>query len=547
MIDLSALGIWRHRRGRGAAALSPSAEAQGTLLGETPAGERVTLRPPTLEASSSSLVFGASGVGKSVALAASIVDEYLAAALPGEGVVIVDVKNDLINGVCSALLAAQPERAAGAGEVADKVRWIDPFAGGFPLNLNKLPAGAVPLDIRAGSIANLISTLSTGTGGQAHLTAGSRQIDLLTNVLLGAFTIRHPAAHPLLAIDALQMKDGLGWLGANTTSDRVKQFCSSTVLSEELRVSTAARLRASFAATEALEQIVTASACLDFDELISPGVTVIVLGAPIAGLTSLSVFWANLLVRLIAERLLARKSNDPANHHVRLCIDEAHLVVPALQDLAEVLITTGRSRNLSLVLATQSPVGIEHAAPDLWRLLLTNTPTKILGRLSAPDAELLSRERAPKLGSDATAGAVRGRLVSTLTSLPDREFILLKEGSSTAFRSRDVDVAGWRDALDRHADTVQAIQERYALPKTTSRRLYLSDLTPPPKRRSSRGWGRGASGVQTPSSTAPDYPGPAGALPGHPSSGADGESGSAEPLATAAQAPAPKKPRSRWG
>ncbi|MBI2444274.1 MAG: ATP-binding protein [Candidatus Magasanikbacteria bacterium] len=355
---------------------------------------------PSPVRASHGLVFSASGTGKTQMFAAATAAEFCLSDCPLEkrhALLGVDGKGDYIKAFLSGVAALRPERLV-------DVRVLDPFAAlPFAFNLKHLARGGnTPLEVRSLGLANLAATVSTGVGTQAHLGAGSRQIDVIQNCLLAPLASPDPRASPLWALDGLIIPQGLKCLAAITDSERAKQFLLSAQLSEELRASCAGRLRLALAASESLERMMSAPTCVQFSELLGPGRACLVdLGRPTGGLSVLTRFFANLIVRLAVEYLLERPSPYPG-HHVRLFADEAHLIVPILSDCCEAIETTGRSRNVSLALCTQSPVLLDEASDSLVPVLLGNTPFKVIGRMDMPSAvvcTLYTRHIAPPLRS----------------------------------------------------------------------------------------------------------------------------------------------------
>ena len=174
--------------------------------------------------------------------------------------------------------------------------------------------------------------------------------------------------------------------------------------------------------------------------------------------------WSNLTLRSVCQFLLQRPSPATDEPHVRLVIDEAHTVIPAITDMALTLWTTGRSRNISLVVCTQNLGTIVKNDPDLLPVILGNSPTKFIGRLDADDARVLARAQTPSPGVDESIGEVQARFLATVTSLPDREFIALTPGERRRFRSMDLDVDGWDKAFKDRACEIEAVKARFALP-----------------------------------------------------------------------------------
>lgn len=469
--DLSRIGVAASRVARMFGDGKRTDAADGVLIGTTRRDEAVVFPAPSAEHASHALVLAASGAGKTVLVANALISEIMAAskaeAERQQATVIIDPKGDLVSAVLSGLCFFAPEKLA-------DIAYLNLFSiGAFSFNLRLLARGNTPVDIMAMQLANLVSVVSTATGSQAHLGTGARQVDTLQNLLLGTLDSARSDGSVLWALDALAEPKGLKLLAGLTVSTRARQFLSTAMLSDELRASCASRLRAAFGATEQLERIVSAPCCLQFADILAPGRLVLIdLGTPPGGLQSLQSFWANLIVRLLVEAIMERPSPF-SGHHCRLVIDEAQIVAPVLADCAERILTTGRSRCVSLVVLSQGTTLLNEASGTLLRVILTNTNFKIIGRLAAADAQLLARESTPKLGIDESASATRERFCTSVCNLPDREFYVMTPGGRDRFTSTSVDLPAWQQAAEKHATEIQAVKTRLALPETTAPRLTL--------------------------------------------------------------------------
>ena len=474
-VDLTRLFLSARAVGRRATPRPPPPPHSGIVVGLADSGAPVSWPLPNQERAAHAAVWGASGAGKSALVAGALVREVLRSASDADArtcLLVVDPKGDLIELVLQGLAAEAPERLA-------DVRYLDPFsASAFPFNLCRLPVGSTPLDIRAQQLAGLVATISTATGAQAHLGAGARQLDVLAHVLLACLASSNESATVLWALDALSVDRGLLQLANVTTSARARRFCLTAKLGDELRVSSASRLRSAFGATESLERMMAASACVDLAELLGPGrICLVNLGRPVGGLSSLQTFFANLVCRLAVDHLLDR----PSPWHgfpVRVVVDEAQVVAPVLADRAEVLLTTGRSRGLSLITMSQGTTLIADASDTLLRVLLTNCRTSFVGRLATADAELMAKSRAPGLGSDETIGAVRSRFAGSVTNLADREFFCLEPGSQVRFRTADVPLALWAQAAAERSAELDGVKRRLGIAPTSANRVSLFDVSP---------------------------------------------------------------------
>jgi hypothetical protein len=432
------------------------------------------------------LVLASSGAGKTVLVAHALLREILASrSLPPEqqpSTFVIDPKGDLALALRSAIAAEAPE-------LLSAVRYLDPFgAEGFPYNLTCLERGTTPIEIRALQIAHLVA--NTSSGG-----VGVRQVDLLHHLILGALSVPQPASL-LLALDALVLPAGMARLGAVTESERAKQFLATAKINEELRQSTSTRLRMVLGIAPEIERLFTADRCIQFADLLGPGrVTIADLGRPTGGLTALQTFFANSVCRLVIESLLERPSPWDG-HHCRLVVDEAQIVAPVLADPAELLLTTGRSRGLSLTLLSQGTALLDAASPTLLSVILSNTPLKFIGRLNAPDAERLAREQAPIRGIDESLAATRAAFISAVTNSRDREWYRLTPGGRERFHAVPIDVAAWSRASAKHARDLADVRRRLALPRRASPRVTLEALTADapvqPRRRATASKRRGA-------------------------------------------------------
>lgn len=474
-MDVTSFAVWWRSR-RSTADQREPATSSGTVIGYAEGNRPIIYPAPGVQQAQHALIAAGSGSGKTA------VESYLCTKEIGKSkslppdqrptLFILDLKGDLIHGVLQGICAVAPERLA-------DVCYLNPFQGGFAFNLVKLPLGETPVDIRSAQLAGLIAVTSTATGSQAHLGAGARQIDAITNVNLACHTTERPDANLIWGLDAFSTRSGFKQLAALTTSRRAKSFLETTQLSEELRSSCASRMRAALAASERLEQMIASAECLRLADLFFPGKIVLCdLGKPIGGSPSLQRFYANLFTRLTVEHLMERPSPF-SGHHVRLVIDECHIVAPVLSDVAEQILTVGRSKNLSLTLITQQTALLNSASDTLLKVLWANTPTKIIGRLSASDASLISREIVPTRGAGESLHAIQTRFASSVATLRDREFFWMRPGGiRERFTSATIDLPLWHEAADRLADHITLAKNRLALPKDIPPRVTLAEASP---------------------------------------------------------------------
>lgn len=491
----------------------------GALLGTSDRGREVCWPPPSAERASHGDILAGSGAGKTILAQATIVSEIAASrrapAADRMTVFEIDPKGDLSAGTLEGMAAECPEALS-------ELSYLNPFAptGGFPFNLAKLDLGQTPPEIWALLIAGLVGTMSTSVGDQKHLSIGARQMEVLQAVTLAVIDCPHPRANFLWAIEALSTgEDGIKRLAKVTGSERARQFLTGSDIGDELRSSCASRCRMTFALTDGLARMTSAPGCVSPAELARPGhVTVFDgSGAP-AGMVLPTVFFSNAFLRLVTNNLFERTTpwrGCPA----RLWIDEAQIVAQALSEVLERILTTGRSFGISSVVASQGTALLKAAGGEtLLRVMMTNTPLKLIGRLSAPDAELLAREQAPASGVDSSISEVRSRFIGAVTNLKDREFLRLTPGQSVRFRSRDVDLDAWHAAAERHAGALRAARSRYVLPRDLERAPTLAEVARLDREATPRGRGRRREAAPADSAPEPER-----------------------------ETPKPKTPGSRWG
>ncbi|MEQ8272351.1 MAG: DUF87 domain-containing protein [Deltaproteobacteria bacterium] len=472
IIDVTSLLLWLGALVRRVVSLlsgcrlTAGASSPLAVLGAASDGRVVTWPAPSAERACSAVVLGSSGAGKSVLIASMIAQqielERTAPARKRTANVICDPKGDLAKLVVAGVAALAPDR------LVDDLTILAPFERPIPLNvcLAASPHGA---SVRALSLAELVSGTSAALGDHRVVAMGPKQVSLLADVLEGCITARHPARSALWAIDALTVDGGVEMLGALTTSPRARRALGARI-NRDLADSCAARLRAAFSLTEGLEAMVGASSCMDIDALTRAGaITIIDLsGSPPA----LRAVWSSILLRAVMDAALARPSPFDG-HHLRISQDECHLTAPVLSASVEELSTTGRSRSVSLACLSQGTVLLDRASPALVDVLLTNSPTQIIGRVGAPDAKLLSRFVSPSPGVSESVGAVQSVFAATVANLADRTFIEMTPGGRTRFRSADVDLAAWTEAADRHASAIERAKTRWVLDDTGGERVTL--------------------------------------------------------------------------
>lgn len=459
IVDASDVAVFLQRFKRRRA--RPDDPDDGVAIGLTRDGRAVRWPAPDRRRAGHVAVFAGSGAGKTVLVAHALASEVQAVPrLPKPArpaLFVLDPKGDLEEGLLEALSALCPASLA-------SVRYLDPFDGrGFPFDLRCLRLGKTPVEVRALQLASMVGAVSTSMGEQAHLGIGARQLDVLHHVHLAILASPHPEANLGWACDALTIRRGLARLASVTDSPEARQFLMNTPMTDELRASCASRLRSVYALTGGMRSMTCGRSCVQFDELLAPAsIVILAVGRPPAGLSFFQQFAARSFATFLCDFLFERVS-PWTGHHVRVVIDEAQVVAEALADRAERLYSEGRSRGVSLTTITQGTALLRDASPTLLDVLLANCPTKLIGRLNAPDAQLLARGQTTRRGIDERLSEVREKFIAEVTNLPDREFLRLEPGEAVRFTSRPVDLDAWKRAAEEHRDEIEKVKSRMSL------------------------------------------------------------------------------------
>lgn len=434
----------------------------GVTLGATAEGTPVCLRPYSREHSASLLVMGSSGAGKSLMVSEATVAQIVEGD-DETATVCVDPKGDVVLGILQAIARARPQILR-----SGRVKYLNPFAPGlaFPFNLLRSPLGQTTPDVRARTLAQLTGVLTAQQGQRSDGGLGVRQVELLSAAYEACFALRdqYPEASLLWSIDALQSPEAMKLLARAVPSPRLRETLMAKY-SDDLLVSCASRTRLAWASSAGLARSTSAPGCLSFEDLTAPGsITLIDLGHPLGGTAERS-FYASVIVRLVVDHLYAVRPSPFAGHHCQLVIDEAAQVATVLQDVAEMVLQTGRSRRIGLTAMSQGASALDRAAPGLLETLHANVPMTAVGRLgSAADAERFARVVAPAPGSSERPETVRLRLASALANLPPRTFYVLGAGARQRFTTKTVDVGAGEAALRSREAELRTIRSQLALP-----------------------------------------------------------------------------------
>ena len=377
-------------------------------------------------------------MGKSYFLA-TLIWQLLKARLP---LIVVDMKSELCSLITDTLVPALV--AAGRDDLVEQIRIIRPFdQARVPLLRLTEPEQGVTAQIQSLNIATALGEAV----GQDH---GVRMQRLLL-----------PAAG--LAVERnLPLPTVLDWLRdpgrfareAATSSDPVIRAYAIHELPRENRSSldaVRARLDLLFHLPE-IRRALSAPRCIDFNECLSSGLTLLDFGSPPGG--------AEAAMRFIAGPVAGRLSRSILSRQVGVTTPQSIVLFEEFQELLQRhqieqfkrLLSLCRFKRVALHFSNQQPAQIAAADRTLLKVLRTNLGVEVIFRSSVEDARALSEGLSVRSPNE-TLMQARTRLVEDIASLPRRHFFLwLKSGGFGPQRltSPRLDV----DALNRAAASV---------------------------------------------------------------------------------------------
>lgn len=457
----------------------------GPIMGYTEEGVPVPWPLPGKQAAGHSYIAAASGTGKSCAVAHGITQEFLAnQTLPPEqrrALCVVDPKSDLADLTIKLCLLHAPEKA-------DNVHYFDPLGRGMKLGISQLPAHGTPLEIRAMEIAYLVAEATSSVGTQKSLgAAGPKQISTIYHYLLAAMASEHESRNILWSLDCLQRRLEKT-LARLTTSRRAREFLLADNVDESLRSSCALKLQTALATTDRVEAMTCADSAPDWQALLGPDqLGIFDFGAPM--LANLRSFFANLIVRLCLSFLLNTRESPYPGHVAHVFVDEAPVLIPTLSDLANDILTLGRSKGISLCQISQAVSQLAKAADGTYlKTILTNVPDRYYSRMAMSDCLLLAKEIAPLPGSQQGLSELQRQYAALLGCLPDRQFLYMAPGGvRERFRTADIPMEKLDQVGRDKADVIEQIKNRYRLPENPPPRVTLAEVSGSSSRPKRRG------------------------------------------------------------
>lgn len=416
----------------------------------------VFMPAPSLAASSSLLNVAMTGGGKTAVLVWLLV--WFASrrfVQPSRGLPVhfsvIDRKGDAL--AYTVGLSAQRCPAA-----LDNLRYINIFArhglpGAVPLNLALADYGDAPLGLIGRSLAHLIAR--TATAGEVLAAAvGHRIVAAMTALITGVLHADHPRRSLLWAIDTLQMPGGEGVqrLAQLIPDEHVRnQILGLGSLPSDVKAGALGRLSVLDAWDSVAAQL-GAPTCINFRHLVRNHELLVDLSQAPAGADDVVATFGSLLFECLSRALLQHRTANERESVTILYADEALQLSAALSSVARPLLETGRSFGAATWLSAQHLRGLRDLGTT-WDAIVSNCPYRLLGKVSAEDARLLSLEQ---FGSSSDARAVV--LARRLVTLQSREFCLAAPHDVGFFRSPEIDFRACERAQLQHADVIRSAQ-----------------------------------------------------------------------------------------
>lgn len=320
-----------------------------------------------------SLVTGTAGAGKSGFLTSVIAG--LLTRHPQVGVVVIDVKGDLVPTLRDHLLPAMAERHAHLA--AERLVSIAPFgAWGVPLN-PLCPITGLASEIQAHIVCSLVSQLSEdGLGTRAAA---------ILNWLLRAVIPVGGTFKDVLRL--LRDESSRRRLAARVSDVEVREYLLETFSHEPpISVQSLASRVEMLLNVRELRAMLCAPSCISGRDLIESPLTFIDLGNAPGGSLSLARFVGGFLLQLLTSAVFSR-ATDPTAHPVLLLADEFHELIKvksAAEDF-ERLLSLARFKGVGIMAACQTVAQVSSVSPALLQSLLTNLITHVLFRPSSLD------------------------------------------------------------------------------------------------------------------------------------------------------------------
>lgn len=398
--------------------------------------------------SSHSWITGATGSGKSFFTLACLLQVLRDGRTP---VLVFDFKSELtqllVELIIPALLAQR-----GGEQLLNRLRIIQPFARDLPMLRVTEAEPGVPRAIQA---FNLASALEDALADDL----GSR----MTRVFLRLCALAIELNYPLTVIQRWLEWPETFARDANRSADPVVREYARSGFTRESRPAVDALLARldTFLFLDEVKLALSAPRCVNFAEALESGLTIVDLGSPPAGAERAQRFWAGILTGRITRAILSRPVTDRSPRAWVIFEEVQEGLGGGQAEQFARLLALARHKLTAVTLINQQPAQLAAVDSTLVKVLRTNAGMECVFRANIEDAKTLVHAL-PTPPRQHNAGEARLELVTELTQMPDREYLLwLKQAPFRAqhVRSPRLDVAGLRAAAARlEPDALAAIR-----------------------------------------------------------------------------------------
>ena len=383
-------------------------------------------------------ITGATGSGKSFFTLACLLQVLRDGRFP---VVIVDLKSELSELLIEGLVPALLQTRSGE-QLLQRLRIVRPFGRDLPMLRVTEPEPGVPRAIQA---FNLASALEDALADDL----GSR----MTRVFLRLCALAIELGLPLTVIQRwLEVPEAFVRDARRSTDSAVREYARSGFARESRPAVDALLARLdSFLFLDEVKLALSAPKCVSFAEALESGLTVVDLGSPPAGAERAQRFWAGILTGRITRAILSRPVTDQTPRTWVIFEEVQEALGSGQAEQFGRLLALARHKRVSVTLINQQPAQLAAISAPLVKILRTNAGIECAFRANLEDAKTLVHAL-PSPPGQRNAAEARLGLVTELTHMPDREFLLwLKQAPFRAQRVRSprLDIAGFRQAANR--------------------------------------------------------------------------------------------------
>lgn len=327
------------------------------------------------------LVLGASGSGKSFLLLVLAVVAWM----HGVPIIVIDPKGEmaelLLERILPTLISQLP--ASAQAHALSTIRVIDPFGSTALPPMNPLVREpALSIDLQALDVASCFEAVVDAGTGVRMQTVLDWLLRLVIAVGQGSFLTVRRALQDTAVLEALVRqctdRETVSYFLTRWTTE--PQSAKNAVLARLDRLLALPATRLSLSATTAL----------DFDAMLTTGITIVNLGNVPAGLTDVADFWSTWVFTKLVRAIYRRPATGIGVPPAILLSDEwqSSVTRPLISSMEDVL-ARARSRRVFLWLCCQQRAQVERVSGALWDIVAGQTTIQVLFRATIDDARAM--------------------------------------------------------------------------------------------------------------------------------------------------------------